>query len=176
MKLATHICTQSPLWLQTLWCQSCEWWWPNYTHHLLNSLWPTHTILPHRSGWTLAQVLAYGLMAPCHYLNQYCHIMNGALRHTSKINLMGRVQDISSQNEKYTCKITYTPLRANELSLSCLKTVCCGIKMSSYGNLVAQWFESMEQRVQSSPCWSCFSKWSQSHKDEKCVPCSRGQW
>ena len=36
----------------------------------VNSLWAGGAILPHRSGSTLAQVIAWCLMAPSHYLNQ----------------------------------------------------------------------------------------------------------
>ena len=35
-----------------------------------NSLWPNDAIWRHRSGSTLAQVMAYCLAAPSHYLNQ----------------------------------------------------------------------------------------------------------
>ena len=37
----------------------------------MNSLWPSDTIWRHRSGSTLAQVIACCLMAPGHNLNQY---------------------------------------------------------------------------------------------------------
>ena len=40
----------------------------------VNSLWPSDAIWPHRSGSTLAQVMAWCLMAPSHYLNQCCLI------------------------------------------------------------------------------------------------------
>ena len=42
----------------------CSW-------ELLNSLWPSDAIWRHRSGSTLAQVMACCLTAPSHYLNQY---------------------------------------------------------------------------------------------------------
>ena len=38
--------------------------------HHLNSLWPSDAIWRHRSGSTLAQVMACCLKAPSHYLNQ----------------------------------------------------------------------------------------------------------
>ena len=41
-----------------------------YHGYLLNSLWPSDTIWRHRSGSPVAQVMAYCLMAPSHYLNQ----------------------------------------------------------------------------------------------------------
>ena len=42
-----------------LWCQCVK------------SLWPTDTIIPHRSGSTLAQVMDCCMMTPNHYLNWY---------------------------------------------------------------------------------------------------------
>ena len=39
-------------------------------HMLADSLWPSDNILWHRSGSTLAQVMAWCLTAPSHYLNQ----------------------------------------------------------------------------------------------------------
>ena len=45
--------------------------WVNGYHiNHLNSLWPTDAIWRHRSGSTLAQVMACCLTAPSHYLNQ----------------------------------------------------------------------------------------------------------
>ena len=45
---------------------------------LLNSLWPTNAILWYRSGSTLAQVMAWCLTAPSHYLNQCWLTINRA--------------------------------------------------------------------------------------------------
>ena len=45
-----------------------EIWWQDA--RLLNSLWPSDAIWWHRTGSTLAQVMACCLAAPCHYLTQ----------------------------------------------------------------------------------------------------------
>ena len=42
----------------------------NLCTYLCFSLWPSDTILQHRSGSTLSQVRAWCLMAPSHYINQ----------------------------------------------------------------------------------------------------------
>ena len=42
----------------------------SYSKSMFNSLWPSDTIWRHKSGSTLAQVMACCLMAPSHYLNQ----------------------------------------------------------------------------------------------------------
>ena len=54
--LLTHICVTQPQWV--------------------NSLRPSDTIWRHRSGSTLAQVMACCLTAPSHYLNQWWLIIN----------------------------------------------------------------------------------------------------
>ena len=43
---------------------------PLWFQSLINSLWPSDTIRRHKSGSTLAQVMACCLTAPSHYLNQ----------------------------------------------------------------------------------------------------------
>ena len=43
---------------------------------IINSLWPSDTIWQHRSGSTLAQVMACCLTAPNHYLNQCWRIIS----------------------------------------------------------------------------------------------------
>ena len=45
-----------------------EIWWQDT--RLLNTLWPCGAIWRHRTGWTLAQVMACCLAAPSHYLTQ----------------------------------------------------------------------------------------------------------
>ena len=49
-----------------------------------NSLWPNDAILRHRSGSTLAQVMACCLTAPSHYLNQCWLIISKVLYHSSE--------------------------------------------------------------------------------------------
>ena len=48
-----------------------------------NSLWPDDAIWRHRSGSTLAQVMACCLTAPSHYLNQSWLIISKVLCHSS---------------------------------------------------------------------------------------------
>ena len=43
---------------------------------IFNSLWPTDTIWRHRTGSTMAQVMACCLTAPSHYLNQHWLIIS----------------------------------------------------------------------------------------------------
>ena len=62
----------------------------------LNSLWPSDAIWWHRSGSTLAQVMACCLTAPSHYLNQCWLIMNGVLWHSPKTNFTGSAHDNNS--------------------------------------------------------------------------------
>ena len=54
---------------------------------VFNSLWPSDTIWRHRSGSTLAQVMACCLTAPSHYLN-HCWLINRKIQwHWSESNL-----------------------------------------------------------------------------------------
>ena len=52
----------------------------------VNSLWPSGTIWRHRSGSTLAQVMACCLTAPSHYLNQCWLIISTIQWHSSEGN------------------------------------------------------------------------------------------
>ena len=52
----------------------------------INSLWPSDTIWLHRSGSTLAQVMACCLTAPSHYLNQCWLFISKTHWHLSKGN------------------------------------------------------------------------------------------
>ena len=49
--------------------------------HTVNSLWPSDAIWQHKSGSTLAQVMACCLTAPSHYLNQCWLLISKALWH-----------------------------------------------------------------------------------------------
>ena len=51
---------------------------------VIYSLWPMDAIQQHRSGSTLVQVMAWCLMAPCHYLNQCWLIISGFVWHSYK--------------------------------------------------------------------------------------------
>ena len=52
----------------------------------INTLWPSDAIWWHRSGSTLAQVMACCLMAPSHYLNQCWLIISKVQWHLSQGN------------------------------------------------------------------------------------------
>ena len=58
----------------------------NTTNSTVNSLWPSHAIWQHRSGSTLAQVMACCLMVSSHYLNQCWLIIDGVLWHSPVSN------------------------------------------------------------------------------------------
>ena len=55
----------------------------------LNSLWPCYAIWRHRSGSTLAQVMAWCPMAPSHYLNQCWIMISEVLWHSHQGNVTG---------------------------------------------------------------------------------------
>ena len=61
-----------------------DWKWLN----TLNSLMPSDVIWWHRSGSTLAQVMACCLTAPSHYLNQRWLIISNVLWHSSEGNFI----------------------------------------------------------------------------------------
>ena len=58
----------------------------HYIYHILNSVWPSDTIWWERSGSTLAQVIAWCLMAPSQYLNQCWVPITEVLLHSTEIN------------------------------------------------------------------------------------------
>ena len=59
-----------------------------FTHWFFNSLWPSDAIRWHRSGSTLAQVMACCLTAPSHYLTQCPLIITKVQLHASENNFM----------------------------------------------------------------------------------------
>ena len=75
-----------------------------------NTLWPRHAIWRHRSGPTLAQVMACCLMAPSHYLTQCWLIINKSSDH----QLKAISQEIPQPSiTKVSLKITYITIHAN---------------------------------------------------------------
>ena len=74
----------------------------------LNSLWPSDAIWQHRSGSTLAQVMACCLTAPSHYLNQCSLIISEGSRHLHEANFTGNAHDIYPwyEFENYQIKTT----------------------------------------------------------------------
>ena len=64
----------------------------------VNSLWPGDTIWWHKSGSTLAQVMACCLMAPSHYLNQSWLIIRKVQWHSFECNFTRDNSAISHWN------------------------------------------------------------------------------
>ena len=60
----------------------------------LNSLWPSDAIWQHRYASTLAQVMAWCLVAPSHYLSRCWLIISEVLWHSHESNCTGNAQDI----------------------------------------------------------------------------------
>ena len=75
----------------------------------INSLWPSDTIWQHKSGWTLAQVMACCLTAPSHYLNQSWLIISKVQWHSSESNFTRDTSVICHWNklENYLSKILF---------------------------------------------------------------------
>ena len=65
---------------------------------LINSLRPSDTIWRHKSGSTLAQVMACCLTAPSHYLNQWWPIISKVHWHSSECNFTRDTSAISHCN------------------------------------------------------------------------------
>ena len=68
-------------------------------HFLYNSLLPSDTIWQHKSGSTLAQVMAGCLTAPSHYLNQCWVIIIKVLWYSHKGYFKGKAHDVSLRYE-----------------------------------------------------------------------------
>ena len=69
---------------------------PGASELKINSLWPSDTIWQHRPGPPSAQVMAWCLMAPSHYLNQYWLLINRFLWHSPKTNFTRSAHNINS--------------------------------------------------------------------------------
>ena len=65
---------------------------------LFNSLWPSDAIWEHRTGSTMAQVMACCLTAPSHYLNQCWLIISEVQWHSSEGNFTGDTLAINHQD------------------------------------------------------------------------------
>ena len=76
----------------------------------VNTLWPNDTIWRHKSGSTLAQVMACCLTAPSHYLNQCWLIISKVQWHSSESIL----QDIPQPSvTEISLKMAYLKLCSN---------------------------------------------------------------
>ena len=87
-----------------------------------NSLWPSDTISRHKSGSTLAQVMACCLTAPSHYLNQCWLTISNVQWHPSLSNFTRDASAISHWNqlENYLPIILFKSPRGQWVKLLCL--------------------------------------------------------
>ena len=65
-----------------------------FFHFMVNSLWPSDTIWRHKSGSTLAQIMACCLTAASHYLIQCWLVIKVVLWHTPESNFTGGAQEL----------------------------------------------------------------------------------
>ena len=83
---------------------------PLHNTGCVNSLWPSDAIWRHRSGSTLAQVMACCLTAPSHYLD-WCWLTISKIQwHSSEGNF---TRDNSAINISICWKITYLRFQSN---------------------------------------------------------------
>ena len=102
----------------------------------LNSLWPSDTIWRHKSGSTLAQVMACCLTTPSHYLNQ-CWLINSKVQwHSSECNFT-RYPQPSVTVISLKIKFCYNLSGANELTKK--NEICCFPSLFAYSFIVAYW-------------------------------------
>ena len=92
------------------------WWWDLLLH--INSLGPGDTVWQQIFVSTLAQVMAYCLIAPSHYLNQCWFITSDVLWHSTQGNFTGNAQDICPwcKFENYKLRLNLHILGYNELN------------------------------------------------------------
>ena len=64
---------------------------------IVNSLWPGNAIWWHRSGSTLAQVIAWCLMTTSHYLNQSWLIIIDVLWHSRESDIIRNAHNLNPQ-------------------------------------------------------------------------------
>ena len=88
---------------------------------LIYSLWPIDAICRHRSGATLAHIMASCLTAPSHYLNQCWLNIGEVLWHSPEGNFTGNAQYffLWYEFEKNWFKITATSLRDHLVNHVC---------------------------------------------------------
>ena len=94
--------------------------WNGFEYYLLSSLWPNDAICQHRSGSTLAQVMAWCLMASSHYLSQCWLFISEVQWHPSEGNSSWDASAVSHENklEGIYLKFCSNISGANELRAS----------------------------------------------------------
>ena len=83
----------------------------------VKSLWPCDAIWRHRSGSTLAQVMACCLTAPSHYLNQCWPLISEVLWCSPESNFTMSAQATILHNENYTFIISVTSPRGQWVNI-----------------------------------------------------------
>ena len=102
---------------------------------VIYTLWPSDATWQHRSGSTLAQVMACCLTAPSHYLNQCWLINNEVLWHLHEGNFTGNAQEIDPwlEFQNYQFKITATFLRGQWVKNMFLLIWCLVLLLTNAG-------------------------------------------
>ena len=141
-----------------VWINSCSWHWkwpegPIHSYQCLalvcsplpalewiNWLWPSDAIWQHRSGSTLAQVMAWCLTAPNHYLNQCWLIISRVLWPSSEGVTIRRSENTNLSSKMKNCifKIASRSPRGQWV-----KEVLIGVQQASASNPII-WGESMD--------------------------------
>ena len=119
-------CLYCTLWLEAM--RIKPWTWTLWLYYqCINSLWPSDAIWRHRSGSTLAQVMACCLTAPSHYLNQCWLNISVALWHSAENIFTINVEDIYPwcQFENYLFKTSTTSSRVQWVNSSLLVLHTC---------------------------------------------------
>ena len=103
----------------------------------INSLWPCDAIWRHRSGSTLAQVMACCLMAPSHYPNQ-CWVLINKVLHLRAISQWVHMILLCIKSLKIILIILLLHLpRANELNSLTLMTT---VTLYGVAEICQHWF------------------------------------
>ena len=140
-------------WCMLFTCLSSSWKLSKlYLHHFnslapgkcgcnFNSLWPIDTTWRHKSGSTLAQVMACCLMAPSHYLNRCWLIISKVQWHPSESNFTGATSAISSWNylENYLSNILFKSPRGQWVKIAISEPILW-IKFMSTSHEIALWW------------------------------------
>ena len=110
--------------------------WCPLSKKAVNSLWPSDAMCQHRSGSPLAQVMAWCLTAPSHYLNQ-CWLI---IRQVSSLHLRATSQTPPPPITKISLKITYLKLHWNLPGAN-------GLNLITHLELCWQWYNSSSKLV-----------------------------
>ena len=108
---------------------------------LINSLRPSDAIWWHRSGPTLAPVMAWCLTAPSHYLNQYWLTMSDVLWHPPESNFATSIQVTILYNEfgNYTFNTSISP-GPNELTILLVNKVSLDLVLLQFSQGRWRWW------------------------------------